>query len=125
LDWAQLWHGITVASADRELMSGRVEVDQGETRWRFTPDVPWRAGAYTMQVSPGLEDACGNTPYAPFDGPLRSANELELEKAYRSVLFVVERSERSVAGATCRKLRSTFEKDISAFAVYFGSRSLE
>jgi hypothetical protein len=96
LDWAQLWHGITVAAADREHMNGRIEVDQGETRWRFTPDVPWRAGAYSVRVSPGLEDPCGNTPYAPFDGPLRSADELDLEKAVRSVLFVLERSEGSV-----------------------------
>ena len=96
LDWAQLWHGITVVSVEREQMSGRIEVDQGETRWRFTPDAPWRAGAYTVHVSPGLEDACGNTPYAPFDGQLRSVNELGLEKAVRSVLFVVERSERPV-----------------------------
>jgi hypothetical protein len=91
LDWAQLWHGITIASENGEQISGRIEVDQGETRWRFAPDIPWRAGAYTVRVSPHLEDACGNTPYAPFDGPLRSANEPE--KAVRSVLFVVERSE--------------------------------
>jgi hypothetical protein len=41
LDWAQLWHGTIIVSAELEQMSGRIEVDQGETRWRFTPDAPW------------------------------------------------------------------------------------
>jgi hypothetical protein len=90
LDWAQLWQGITVASEDGERASGKVDVDEGERRWRFTPDTPWRMGHYSVRVSPDLEDICGNTCYGQFDGPLRSVNELALEKAVRSIPFEVE-----------------------------------
>jgi hypothetical protein len=90
LDWAQLWEGITIASERGERIGGRVEIDQSETRWRFTPDAPWRAGAHSVRVSPGLEDPCGNTPYGAFDGPFRSADEVALEKAVRSIPFEVE-----------------------------------
>jgi hypothetical protein len=90
LDWAQLWHGITVVSKDGERASGKVDVDEGESRWRFTPDTPWRMGHYSVRASPDLEDICGNTHYGPFDGPLRSADELALEKAVRSIPFEVE-----------------------------------
>jgi hypothetical protein len=90
LDWAQLWHGITVASEDGERASGKVDVDEWETRWRFTPATSWRMGHYSVRVSPDLEDICGNTHYGPFDGPLRSAEELALEKAGCSIPFEVK-----------------------------------
>jgi hypothetical protein len=89
LDWAQLWQGITVASEDGERIKGRVDVDQDETRWRFTPDSPWGVGVYWLHVSPVLEDICGNTPYGAFDGPLRSADELTQETVVRSIPFEV------------------------------------
>jgi hypothetical protein len=87
LDWAQLWQGITVASEGSERISGRVDISQGETRWRFTPDAPWRSGSHSVRVSPGLEDACGNTPYGAFDGPFRSVNDMALESVVRSIPF--------------------------------------
>jgi hypothetical protein len=37
------------------------------------------------------EDVCGNTPYGAFDGPLRSADEMVLETAARSIPFEVKR----------------------------------
>jgi hypothetical protein len=92
LDWAQLWQGISVASEGGERISGRVDITKGETRWRFTPDARWRAAFHSVRVSPGLEDVCGNTPYAAFDGPLRSADEVALETAVRSIPFEVKPS---------------------------------
>ena len=89
LDWAGLWQGIIVASEGGERISGRVSVDQDETRWRFTPNTAWRAGFYSIRISPGLEDACGNTPYGAFDGPFRSAEQVALETAVRSIAFEV------------------------------------
>ena len=97
LDWAQLWQGITAASAAGERLSGRVDVDRGETRWRFTPDAAWPAGSYSVRISPGLEDACGNTPHGAFDGPFRSADEVAVETAVRSIPFEV-RAARGVSG---------------------------
>jgi hypothetical protein len=89
LDWAGLWQGITVVSEGGEPISGRVGIDQDETRWRFTPDAAWRAGFHSIRISPGLEDACGNTAYSAFDGPCRSAEQICLETAVRSVSFEV------------------------------------
>jgi hypothetical protein len=97
LDWAQLWHGITVASESDQPVSGRIDIDPGETRWRFTPNLPWEAGAYSVRVSPGLEDVCGNTLYGPFDGPFRSADDVARERAIHSILFDVERREGEAA----------------------------
>ena len=90
LDWAQLWRGIRVISDSGKPISGQIDIDLGETRWRFTPDAPWRAGGYSARISPGLEDVCGNTPYGSFDGPFRSANDVALETAIRSVPFAVK-----------------------------------
>jgi len=95
LDWAQLWRGVIVASESGQSISGRIDIDVGETRWRFTPDTPWQEGAYSVRVSPDLEDVCGNTPYGPFDGPIRSADDSAVQAAERSIPFEVKRSERA------------------------------
>jgi hypothetical protein len=89
LDYAQLRRGIIVASERDERIGGRVNITKGETQWQFIPDAPWRAGLHSVSVSPCLEDICGNTPYAAFDGPLRSAREMALETAVRSISFEV------------------------------------
>ena len=89
LDWAQLWHEIVVTSQTSGLIIGRVDVGCGETRWSFTPETPWRADAYSVRVSPVLEDICGNTPYGPFDGPCRSADDMAGETATRAISFSV------------------------------------
>ena len=90
LDWAQLWHGITVASETGQAISGRIHIDLGEKRWRFTPHLPWRVGTHSVRVAPDLEDICGNTPCGPFDGPFRSADEVALESAIRLIPFEVK-----------------------------------
>lgn len=89
LNWAQLWHAITVVSEVRQSMRGRIDVDLGETRWRFTPAEAWQAGVHGVRVAPDLEDICGNTPYAPFDGPVQSVRESAIEKAARLIPFAV------------------------------------
>jgi hypothetical protein len=104
LDWAQLWHGITVASESGQAVSGRIDIEPGETRWRFTPELSWEAGTYRVRVSPGLEDVCGNTSYGPFDGPFRSADDVAREAAVRSILFAAKRHEGE-AGSTQRDKR--------------------
>ena len=90
LDWAQLWRGITVTSDNGQPVSGQIAIDLGETRWRFTPDAPWWAARYSVRVSPGLEDVCGNTLYGSFDGPFRPGDDVALETAIRSMPFVVK-----------------------------------
>ncbi len=79
LDWAMLSHTITVASVREQLISGRVEIDQCERRWSFTPTFPWVAGSYCVRVASSLEDVCGNSVVAEFDRPLRPGSDLVYE----------------------------------------------
>lgn len=48
-------------------VAGTVSVDRDETEWRFTPAVPWHAGAYTIVVRTTLEDLAGNHINRAFD----------------------------------------------------------
>jgi hypothetical protein len=73
LDWALLFQTITVASAEGEVIAGKVAVDQCEKRWRFTPASPWVAGVYQICVRSGLEDVCGNSIGGAFDRPIANA----------------------------------------------------
>src|SRR5262249_4896985 len=37
-------------------VAGTVSVDDNETRWRFIPNQPWKAGEYNLSIDPALED---------------------------------------------------------------------
>ena len=89
LDWALLWHAITVAPDGGPPIPGRISIDQGERRWRFTPTSPWVAGRYVVRVASELEDVCGNSLLAAFDRPLRPGSDLTIEKANYSIPFHV------------------------------------
>ena len=45
---------------DGQALMGEIAVDQGESRWTFTPQEPWRAGAYELLALDILEDLAGN-----------------------------------------------------------------
>jgi hypothetical protein len=46
---------------------GTVSVDRNETRWSYTPDEPWKAGEYQVEIEPTLEDVSGNRMDHVFD----------------------------------------------------------
>jgi hypothetical protein len=87
LDWALLLRTITIGSADGSVIDGEVEVDQHETRWRFTPSSPWIAGVYHIDIGCSLEDVCGNRISGPFDKPLRCAPTLVTDTNAASLIF--------------------------------------
>jgi hypothetical protein len=87
LDWALLLHTITVGSADGLVVNGRVAVDQGESRWNFTPTSPWVAGVYRIRVGCNLEDVCGNSISGAFDRPVRKGPYLVTETNGSSLIF--------------------------------------
>lgn len=89
LDWAMLFHAITVATSAGEPVSGRVMVGETETRWSFTPSLPWAAGAYQLRVDSALEDCCGNTPLAAFDRPFRTAIPSYQGTEHHPISFIV------------------------------------
>ncbi len=52
-------------------VAGKVAVDRDETRWSFTPDAPWKAGAYRLVADNLLEDIAGNHLDRAFDVDLQ------------------------------------------------------
>lgn len=43
-----------------EVITGEITISNGETRWAFTPNEPWRAGTYHLLALDVLEDVSGN-----------------------------------------------------------------
>jgi hypothetical protein len=87
LDWALLWHAITITPEGGPPIPGRIAIDRDERRWRFTPTSPWGAGSYSVRVAKSLEDVCGNGLLAAFDRPLRPGSDLASEMANCSIPF--------------------------------------
>lgn len=83
VDHRSLLTGLQVRDAAGNKVAGTVTVGPEEKHWTFTPQVPWRSAAYTVAVSPDLEDVAGNTPLRPFDvdllTPKRPPQKLEFE----------------------------------------------
>jgi hypothetical protein len=51
---------LAIANARGRQVAGRGRLTVGESAWAFTPDTPWRAGAYKLVVRGTLEDPAGN-----------------------------------------------------------------
>ena len=60
LDYGLLQRALHVADAGGRPLAGDIRVEQGETRWTFTPRAPWRPGEHRLVAAPTLEDVAGN-----------------------------------------------------------------
>ena len=89
LDWALLWHTISITTEGDHPIDGRNAIDQDESRWSFIPTSPWIAGLYYVRIASSLEDVCGNSLLEAFDRPLRSASDFVYQAANRSIAFHV------------------------------------
>jgi hypothetical protein len=67
LDHAMLHRVLWVTDAKGEKVPGTVKVTDEETRWQFTPERPWRPGAYRLVADVTLEDLAGNQVGQPFE----------------------------------------------------------
>jgi hypothetical protein len=67
LDHALLHRMLWVTDAQGRKVPGTIKVAAEETRWHFTPDRPWNAGAYQLVADTTLEDLAGNTITGPFE----------------------------------------------------------
>jgi hypothetical protein len=67
LDHAMLMRVLAVVDEAQQPVPGDVAVEAGETRWRFTPESPWRAGRYQVTIDKDLEDLTGNSVGRPFE----------------------------------------------------------
>lgn len=66
LDYGLLQHVFEI-KGPAGAMKGTGAVEANETRWRFTPAEPWRAGDHTLVIDMALEDIAGNRIGRPFD----------------------------------------------------------
>jgi hypothetical protein len=67
LDHGMLRRLPRVVNEKGEPLAGQVRVDQGESRWQFTPAQPWQAGEYQLITATTLEDRSGNSIERPFE----------------------------------------------------------
>ncbi len=75
LDHGLLMRALGVTRDGKEV-DGAIAVDQGETRWTFTPETPWRAGTYQLLALDILEDLAGNQIGRAFEvGQLRHGRQ--------------------------------------------------
>ena len=67
LDYGLLHRALRVVVEGGPWVDGVIRVEQGETRWVFTPQASWQAGEYHLVAAPSLEDVAGNRIGRPFE----------------------------------------------------------
>lgn len=77
--------------ADGRTLSGVVEIDDGEKRWSFLPDVPWQPGPYVVEVGAELEDLADNNLRDLFDVDRNAAQTPGVTGDRARLTFVVGR----------------------------------
>lgn len=84
LDRALLFRLMDVVEPTGRFVDGVIAVDKQETRWRFTPAMPWKPGRYYLSVGTMLEDLAGNSIGRPF----------EVESSERAEERVIQQTQR-------------------------------
>ena len=67
LDHGLMQRTLGVRTAEGQPVQGETEISHSETRWAFTPIVPWVAGTYRLVALSILEDLAGNQIGRPFE----------------------------------------------------------
>ncbi len=89
MDYALASRVIHVATATGQRIAGAIEIDRGETRWRFRPEEPWKAEDYVIEAATFLEDLAGNSLGRPFEVDVFERVEDQVVHATRTVRFIV------------------------------------
>lgn len=90
MDHALASRMLRVAAADGAKVDGEMGLDEHETRWRFLPDKPWRAGGHQLIVATTIEDLAGNNIGKTFDVDLFENVSRRIETPTVEVAFVVK-----------------------------------
>jgi hypothetical protein len=90
LDHGMLQRVLWVKDEAGKEIEGIVSVTDEETRWRFTPKAPWRAGAYRLVVDTALEDPAGNSIKRPFEVDVFRPIERSVKRETAEVTFTVK-----------------------------------
>jgi hypothetical protein len=68
-DHLSLVYRLRVLDARGDPVPGRIDLDNGESLWRFTPAASWQDAPHQLVIDDRLEDLAGNRPGALFDRP--------------------------------------------------------
>jgi hypothetical protein len=90
MDYALASRVIHVTTATGGRIAGTPEVDLGETRWRFQPQEPWKAGNYLVETATILEDLAGNSLGRAFEVDVFEKVEDRIVQMTRTIPFTVE-----------------------------------
>lgn len=82
LDFALAPQLLTVVDRDGQIVEGKVDLIDQETKWQFVPIYSWKPGLYKIKVKATLEDLAGNTLNRLFDRDLENPEEKNLDTEY-------------------------------------------
>jgi len=88
LDRGLLARALDVRQAGKSL-EGDARIEDGETRWTFTPRDPWSAGRYELVALSILEDRAGNQIGRAFEVDNFEAVDKSPEPKTETIGFVV------------------------------------
>lgn len=89
MDHALAERMLVVLDANGAPVLGTVQVGGEERSWSFTPERPWQAGRYVIDVHPDIEDLAGNNLAHLFDVDRGEDVRVEAEDARARIPFVV------------------------------------
>ena len=72
------------------MVSGRVTVERGETRWQLQPEAPWRAGKYTLRTGADITDLAGNKVGRAFEIDRFEQVDERLVRQTRDIPFSID-----------------------------------
>ena len=89
MDHALAERMLVVLDQGGEPVGGTVHLGPEQRSWLFTPEKPWVAGRYVIDVDPDIEDLAGNNLAHLFDVARGEDVRLETEEARARIPFVV------------------------------------
>ena len=87
VDHLSLAYRLRITDQTGDPVAGRIDLDDAETRWIFTPSVAWRSAPYNLNIDPRLEDLAGNRFDAVFDLDLGTDGQSMLASTSRTLSF--------------------------------------
>jgi hypothetical protein len=91
MDNALLHRLLWVIDASGKKTPGKVEVNERETVWLFTPQRPWTEGAHDLVADTRLEDVSGNSIARPFEVDVLRRVQREVKTETVKVTFRVRK----------------------------------
>ena len=76
--------------AESRAVGGEPALERAEQEWRFTPDSPWKPGAYRLSIATTIEDLAGNNIGKTFDVDLAAGARRRLAAGQVEVPFEVK-----------------------------------